>query len=678
MQNKEDHLTEEEYEQSSGPLDRMGDFVQTSYSKAVEHKETTGVSDDLERCLAQYRGQYYGEEECYLEDNDVYRNITSLIVRTVIAWLKDAYFFAEDRPWAIEPTPIPELPEYLAKELEDAQLEILLQAGYPNKEADRLLEKLSFIASDMAMEKATRASELMTKKIDDQLTEGQWRDSFHKIMSDIAIFPAAVLKAPVIRLVRELKWDGNELVQDRTPKMVVERVSPFDIFLSADSENTQDGEFIIERIRMTRARLLESRELPNFSRRGINLALSKFKKGTMNQQGAGGSAGINSAGNDDYSRYDNEGVDRSNRHSGSMIEVLNFWGRVSGDKILEFFELEAESNEAMRLEDGSVQAGDFGDIDPFEEYEMNIWVINGIVIKAVKNPHPLSERPYHMTSYSKIPGSPWGEGVCQILYDGQREINAAARARVRNMGFASGPMIEVNVDRLEGEDRPNEIEPWSVMYTKSGAVGASGDNRPAVNYHQAPSNSNELTSIMQEVWDKMHDLAGVPPYTYGNNQGAARTLGAFSMQYANAAKGIKAVIGNIDRELIEPMIETFYYLNMKYDEDEAIKVDAKIKARGAAGIMAQEQRQSRPIETLQAAGPFLPPEAAQALTADFLKQSGYDPENFGLSGGSTDRDLANLSNSGRGQQNINPGAVQTDGRSGNVSAPDAANIPQPI
>ena len=203
------------------------------------------------------------------------------------------------------------------------------------------------------------------------------------------------------------------------------------------------------------------------------------------------------------------------------------------------------------------------------------------------------------------------------------------------------------------------IEPWSVFPVTTDTT-RNNNSAPAIRFTNIPNVGADLTAIMEEVWEKAHRISGIPPYMFGDGQGAAPTLGAFSLQYAAATKGIKTIIANIDNDIVEKLIQQMYYYNMYYHEDESIKADARVNVRGAAGLIAQEQRQARPLELLQALGPILAqmqPESALALANETLRESGYDPASLGQS--SAQREANN--------RLVEPtGQPQVDGRSGNV------------
>ena len=54
-------------------------------------------------------------------------------------------------------------------------------------------------AQSRITEEAQRRADRMTRKIDDQLTEGGWREAFWAVISDMITLKAGILKGPVIR-----------------------------------------------------------------------------------------------------------------------------------------------------------------------------------------------------------------------------------------------------------------------------------------------------------------------------------------------------------------------------------------------------------------------------------------------------------------------------------------------
>ena len=94
---------------------RLGQYVEDQYLDAKRHKENTvwrnGVSihETLMRCLRMRNNEYDPELARTLDGVDVYMPLASMKARAAGAWIRDTLANAEDKPWTVEPTPMPEL-----------------------------------------------------------------------------------------------------------------------------------------------------------------------------------------------------------------------------------------------------------------------------------------------------------------------------------------------------------------------------------------------------------------------------------------------------------------------------------------------------------------------------------------------------------------------------------------
>jgi hypothetical protein len=192
-----------------------------------------------------------------------------------------------------------------------------------------------------------------------------------------------------------------------------------------------------------------------------------------------------------------------------------------------------------------------------------------------------------------------------VLRDTQRICNASARSLVRNMAYASGPTVEMDVSRLEEPDGSDEIRPYKIYRTTND--GLTSNSAPVIRYNLAPSVANELMAVLDKFSRQADDVSGIPAYVLGSPQvaGAGRTLGGLSMLMGNAAKGVKQVISNVDRHVTEPFVREFYVLEMLFGDDEGIKSDAKVIAKGSAGILQREITQAHAVEMLTALLPYV-------------------------------------------------------------------------
>ncbi len=663
-------LLDAEEEQIEEHLDDLADHVMKCFDRAKRHRDDIGLTETLIDCLRRYRGKYDSEDICKFEGIQIYRGMTGMICRSAYNWLKDAYFNAQDRPWTLDPTPIPELPEEMREQLMEAinnQLQNQLSAGQlssiNSNERKRVIDTLKNTASKMAFEASAQSVKAMEKTIEDQLIEADWRDVLSEFLLDVIIYPYAILKGPVVKYKEIPVWNKNKYVFKKEPRYYVERIDPNNFYPSPDSTDCENGEYVVELMRMSRASLKNAAKLKGFDEDAINL--------TIEEQGHQYNRNMSIA-VDDGEREDLDGVARTgNKTDGNMFDVYEYNGRISGDRIIDFIDEDGELDDA--LENFDTVETPWGEIDPYEDYECTIRVCNGNVIMARLNEKkPVPHRGYYSTGCFKVPGAFAHECIPMVLADLQDELNAAARSRMYNMGMSAGPIAEVDVSRFPDQEAPENIEPWSVYPVQSNTI--QGNNaKPAITFTNVPNNANALTAVMEEVWDKGHRISGIPPYMYGDDRGSAQTLGAFSLQYAGATKGIKTIISNIDNDIIEKFIKQMYFFNMVYNDDDGIKSDATINVRGAAGLIAQEQRQARPLELLQALGPVLAqlqPETALALANETLSESGYDPQSLGASTGDAQSEAA--------ARRVGVQQPQVDNRSSQaVNAAQGANVPAP-
>jgi hypothetical protein len=218
---------------------------------------------------------------------------------------------------------------------------------------------------------------------------------------------------------------------------------------------------------------------------------------------------------------------------------------------------------------------------------------------VVLNPDPLGERPYEIASCRAIPGAFWGTALPEVVRDVQVMCNAAARSLANNMGIASGPQVEVAVDRLADGEDVTQMYPWKIWQTTSDKTGGG---QPGVRFYMPEMKAGELIGIYNQFAKQADEVTGIPNYIYGSGSGASgagRTASGLSMLMDNAAKGIKSSIVAIDR-VVAMVVKKFYIHNMMYNPDPFIKGDFRVVPKGAMGLIAKEQIQVRRNEFLAA------------------------------------------------------------------------------
>jgi hypothetical protein len=545
-------------------------------------EESRDAKQDLEermlQCVRQRNGEYDPDVRAEIEEqggSDIFVQLTSVKCRAATSWLRDTLLgTGNDKPWAIEATPQPELPEEVLQSLQ-AQLSteimnVMQQTGQMPSEEE--LRQIALSMKDEAMnltkEEANERVKRMELKMEDQLLEGNWFKAFNEFIDDIVTFPFAAIKGPVKRRRKVMKWEGGALVPKEEIKNEWERVDPFNLYWAPWAWDINDG-YVIERHRMTREDLQSLIGVPGYNEDAIRTVLADFGTGQ-----SGDWLWIDSA------KADVEDKDISRAvHTDDLIDALQLWDSIEGKLLIEWGVDEEE------IDDASMS------------YPCEVWLVNNIVIRAVLNYDPLARKPYYLTSYEAKPGAVDGKGVTDLCRDSQAMVNATARALANNMGISSGPQVGVNISRLPTGEDISDMHPWKIWQFQSSEYN---DGSQPLQFFQPNSNANELMAVFEKFSERADEDTMIPKYmTGGHTPGASRTSSGLSMLISNAGKGIKQVISNIDQNVIIPAIERLYHDNLRYSEDPDLVGDVNINARGASSLVVKEAEAIRRNEFLQ-------------------------------------------------------------------------------
>jgi hypothetical protein len=549
--------------------DELAAHVQRAYIDARQHKQNSGVTEKLLRNLRAKKCKYQPDEETLLGPyNDVYVGLCALKARAASSWLIDIISSSIEKPWTLDPTPEPELPE---RQMEQA-ITMLLQELPQFNSFDALKDRATQVKSalqEFTAKEAIDATKRMETRINDQMTEADWLDIYASFVDDLTVFPTAFLRGPIEVNTLSPKWSGDkfEVENKAVPRMRV--ISPFDAYPSPNATSIQQSDYFIEAREWGHSEVHNLIGVPTFVESTIRQVLREYEDGYVPTK------------MEDNERANLEDRDKVLRHK-KGLEVVIYNGKILGKHLAKF---------------GAIID------DPQKFYEAEVWCVGVYTIRAILNPSPLGARPIYCTSYTKVNGSIWGQSVIDLVYDTQRVCNAAVRSLVRNMGYASGPIGEVVNDRLAETEDELSIAPYKIYRV---GPDITGTGAPAFRFHNVTSIANDLMVVYEKFSKTADDLSGVPSYVLGNPQvaGAGRTLGGLSMLMGNAAKGIKNVQLNIDRDVIARVVSAYYYYNMAVSDDAGIKADAKVVARGATGLLQRELAQTRTVEVLQLLTPY--------------------------------------------------------------------------
>lgn len=556
----------------------LASHIRQSIQDMKNFRNTEGISERLLDALRTYKGQYSAsklQEIKKFGGSEVFARLVSTKCRAATALLRDVYLGAE-RPWDIDPTPKPEIPNNIMQSVNDlvnVEVSTLQAAGQQIDQqmiADRvrmLMKAAEKAAKKQAEEEADRAAEVM----DDMLTEGGFYDAFAEFLIDLPIFPWACMKGPVVRMVSQLKWVNGKPQMQQLPKMFWYRVSPFDIYWSAGSSNVFQAEFV-ERIRLTRAELQAVRGLPGYNKQAIDEVLATFHSNGFRDWWDV----------TDQERAELEERERWPRTKTGLIDTAEWHGWASGQLLLDW---------GMDPEQIS---------DPLQEYKVQAWLIDRWVIKVQIVPSLSQRAPYYITNFEKIPGTMAGYGINDLLEDIQAVANAACRALVNNMSIASGPQVVIN-DAVTAPGEDDQIYPWKRWHVNFDPM-ITGSVKP-VDFFQPMSNIQELMGTYEKFSQMADDVSAIPRYVTGNDRvgGAGRTASGLAMLMGNAAKTLQNVAASIDRDVVKPILQSLYDTIM-LTMPGMFRGDECVAVKGVNYAVKREQDRMRQLEFLQLTG----------------------------------------------------------------------------
>lgn len=529
-------------------------------------------------------GEYDPEKKAQIAEfggSDEYARVTANKIRIVEAWMRDVFLGQTDKPWTVNPTPKPTFPpdaeEQVREQVSLRVAEAFAQTGTmpdPTMVRSQMSAEMSRF-EEALMEEARATADRMETVMDDQLKEAGWEREFAGFLADLATYPSALMKGPILRKRKVLSWITDDSFGSPEPEVIekivpeFERVDPFRAYPAPGACTPQDGYFIYHHT-FSHSELYDLIGVPGYDEEAIRAVLREGSTGGLHDW----LGFLNSS----------ESLDSVAHSLQSKVfeyDAIEFNGPVLGKDLIEW-----------GLDDDEVN-------DPEKMYESCIWMIGQWVIKAQINYDPLGHRPYYKTSYEEIPGEFWGFGLPGILGDVQGVVNAAVRSLVNNMGMASGPQVAVNIDRLSPDQDVTQIEPWHIYQVQDSEFGTTSSK--AIEFFQPDSNVNDLLTVIEKFYQLADDFSLVPRYMAGSDKvgGAGRTASGLSMLMDAANKGLKGVVANVDINVLSQMLTKLYNYNMLYNDDPTIKGDAQVVASGAVSLMRVESMQLRRNEFLQ-------------------------------------------------------------------------------
>lgn len=558
-------------------VDNLAAYIKKQYEIFRQHRTTENLPRRYLDSLRQYNGNYGPDALAKIKQfggSEIFARLTAVKCRGATALLRDVYL-SGDRPWELEPTPVPNLPDTGMQDIEAlVQVEVQSMQGMGQPLTDEVVQsrrqQLQTSMYDAIRRQASAAAKRAEDKVDDILVEGKFYDAFSEFLTDIAIFPFACMEGPVVQNSVEMTWDDQgQMVTTTKPRMSWRRVSPFDIFFSPGASTVSEAD-AIERVRLRRADLNSLLGLPGYNDENILAALDDYEHGLHDWL-------------DDTESEQADEESRENPHlnRSELITTLKYNGAVKGSWLLDYGFTDEQVEDSAR------------------DYYVTAWIVGQYTIKVQINPNPRKRHNYYLTSFEKVPGSIYGNALPETIRDIQSVCNAALRSLVNNMSIASGPQVVVNQERLAPTVNADSLYPWKRWCVLSDPMGL---NEKPVEFFQPVSNSAELLNVYKEMAILADEVSAIPRYATGSNNasgGAASTASGLSMLMNNASKVLQNVAASIDNDVLKPVLQDLYTMVMLTDDTGMLRGDENINVRGVSVAMQRETDRMRKLEFMQ-------------------------------------------------------------------------------
>jgi len=439
-----------------------------------------------------------------------------------------------------------------------------------------MTEGLSPIPQALEVSPAQSAARRMEKLIHDQIEESNGSSELRSALFECSLFGTGIIKGPFNFNKTLNRWDeDSEGVRTYSPINVrvprIEFVSIWDFFADPNATTMDEAEYIFHRHRLNRTQLRALGKMPYFDKDAIRECLT-MGPNYIEQ---------------DY-EHELRDEDGASDYGLGQYEVLEYWGVMDAEYAREV---------GMELPE---------DVDDLDEVQINAWISNGKLLRAVVNPFTPFRVPYQAFPYEKNPYSFFGIGVAENMDDSQQIMNGHARMAIDNLALSGSLVFDVDETALVG-GQSMEIYPGKVFKRQAGVPGT------AINGMKFPNTSTENMMMFDKFRQLADEQTGIPSYSHGQTgvQSMTRTASGMSMLLGAASLNIKTVIKNLDDFLLKPLGESYFQWNMQFLEKQlGVDGDLEIKATGTNSLMQKEVRSQRLtmfLQTVQnpAVAPFI-------------------------------------------------------------------------
>ena len=550
------------------------DWIRSRYSYGVdkrwiEDEDQYNAKDNIAKQASQMmtsveQGYPVTTQMAKPHRSTVYIGLTRQKTNAAEARISDILLPTDDRNWGIKPTPKPKLMAMSR----DTQMAGDKETGQPLTHPETGQPLAMRDIARAAMETARQKSDAMQLEIEDQLVECDYNGELRKVIHNAARLGTGVIKGPIVTNRTRKAWqpyrdmEGNtihqlDIVTEVTPASF--SIDPRNVWPDPGcGDSIHNGKGIYEREQMTSRQVRDLAKQPGYMKEQIRKVLEEGPKKSVTFQ--------------ELKDDDQRDIARD------VYEMWSYWGEVDHD------DLEAAG---IKL----------GEKDELRAVSACVVMINSTIVKAYLNPLEGGELPYDFYVWERVADSVWGYGIPYLMRAQQKVLNAAWRQMMDNAGVSSGPQIIVKAGAVQPADKQWQISARKIWF----ATDEVDDVRKAFTAVEFNSHQAELSGIIKMAMELADMETGVPVIMQGEKGAAPDTVGGMQMLMNSANVVLRRLVKQFDDMITRPHIRRYYDYNMMYNEDEEIKGDFSIDARGSSALLIRDI-QNQAFLNLLAAG----------------------------------------------------------------------------
>jgi hypothetical protein len=584
-------------------LEELAVYVRARYKEAFDYRNSSGEYDRMLNCVKQMKGESLISDVAPDGVPDFVLNMSKAVGRSVGAMLKKPFSKTAGIPFLIKSTPLPELStdaqQKVQNELIDNMDMLVKLAQLDPKMVDEASQEFTATAKAAEDSDAARRDAKLQEKISDITVQAGFLPALNEFLSTMAVFPYAVLKSEYI-ISKDAVWRDKkiEIVDNVVRK--ISNIDPFNFYPAPMAMSISAPSAVIERRTITRAGLVGMMNADNYDNDMILEVIEEYPDGHSEPVSLGTE-------------------EKGSRKKGTfgLYDVLIMHDFIPGDYL-------------AGLNVDIVNEANF--------YDVEIWVIAEYPIKVMMNDHPLGHRPYYGTSFSKAKDSAYGDSPVTDMYQVQMMLNSLAKSLIRNVGLTAGVQGEVDVARLDDDTDDDDVLLVTPNKMRRVAPDRYGNGQPAYKFYTLPYIGNQLMQLIDAFTGYIYEIIGIPRFAFGSTEGAStigRTSSGVAMLLQQAAGTVYDALGNVEVDIIQPLINDLLLDELMNGDDDSIKGDAKVYALALSGLQEKDSKSDKlawlmqslssvmPM-TYQDGSPIIPKDAMAKLLYRAFKDAGVD------------------------------------------------------